>query len=79
MHLDHLMPVTTAGNTYNIHGQQKTTFNRPVGLENTTAQLAAFDIDSGTNLGRYGLITQGVDGNGTPILKIDGDWSGQLL
>ena len=79
VHLDHLMSVTTAGNTYNINGQQKTTFDRPVGLENTTAQLAAFDIDSGTNLGRYGLITQGVDGNGNPILKIDGDWSSQTF
>ena len=80
VHLDHLMPVTTAANTYNTDGQQKTIFNTPVGIENTSVQLAAFDIDSGTNLGRYALITQAVDtATNTPILKIDGDWSGQTF
>ena len=72
VHLDHLMSVTTGGTTYNST-TNKTTFPKPTGIENT-AQLAAYDVDTGAQLGRYSLITQ----NGSN-LEIVGDWSGQTF
>ena len=72
VHLDHLMSVTTASNTYNAT-TKKTTFPKPTGLESTN-QLAAYDVDSGDQLGRYGLIT--INGSN---LEIDGNWSSQTF
>ena len=72
VHLDHLMSVTTASNTYNST-TKKTTFPKPTGLESAN-QLAAYDVDSGNELGRYGLIT--INGSN---LEIDGDWSSQTF
>ena len=72
VHLDHLMSVTTASNTYNAT-TKKTTFPKPTGIESTN-QLAAYDVDSGTELGRYGLIT--INGSN---LEIDGNWSSQTF
>lgn len=72
VHLDHLMSVTTGSNTYNST-TNKTTFAKPTGIE-STSQLAAYDIDSGDQLGRYGLIT--INGSN---LEIDGNWSSQTF
>ena len=72
VHLDHLMSVTTASNTYNAT-TNKTTFPKPTGIE-STSQLAAYDVDSGDELGRYGLIT--INGSN---LEIDGNWSSQTF
>ena len=71
-HLDHLMSVTTGSNTYNAT-TNKTTFPKPTGIESTN-QLAAYDVDSGDQLGRYGLIT--INGSN---LEIDGNWSSQTF
>ena len=70
VHLDHLM--STSGWSYNST-TGKSTKAKPTGLESTN-QLAAYDIDSGTNQGRYGLIT--IDGSN---LELDGDWSGETF
>ena len=70
MHLDHLM--STSGWTYNAT-TGKSTKAKPTGLESSN-QLAAYDVDSGNNLGRYGLIT--VNGSN---LEIDGDWSSETF
>ena len=72
VHLDHVMPVTTASNTYNS-STNKTTFPKPIGLESSN-QLAAFDIDSGAQLGRYSLVT--INGSN---LEIVGNWSSQTF
>ena len=72
VHLDHLMSVTTGSNTYNAT-TNKTTFPKPTGIE-STSQLAAYDVDSGDQLGRYGLIT--INGSN---LEIDGNWSSQTF
>ena len=66
------MPVTTASNTYNS-STNKTTFPKPIGLESSN-QLAAFDIDSGAQLGRYSLVT--INGSN---LEIVGNWSSQTF
>ena len=73
VHLDHLMSVTTGSNTYSAT-TNKTTFAKPTGIESTN-QLAAYDVDSGDQLGRYGLITNNNDGT----LSIDGNWSSQTF
>ena len=70
VHLDYLMPVTTASNTYS---GGKTTFPKPAGL-NGTGQIAAYDVDAGNNLGNYALVT---DKGST--LEITGDWSGETF
>ena len=70
VHLDHLMQTT--GWTYNAT-TKKSTKAKPVGLESTN-QLAAYDEDTGNNLGRYGLIT--VNGSN---LELDGDWSNETF
>ena len=70
VHLDHLMSVS--GWTYNAT-TNKSTKAKPTGLE-SSAQLAAYDVDSGNNLGRYGLIT--INGSN---LELDGDWSGETF
>jgi len=72
VHLDHLMSVTTGSNTYDAT-TNKTTFAKPTGIE-STSQLAAYDTDSGDQLGRYGLIT--INGSN---LEIDGNWSSQTF
>ena len=70
VHLDHLMSVS--GWTYNAT-TNKSTKAKPTGLE-SSAQLAAYDVDSGNNLGRYGLIT--INGSN---LELDGDLSGETF
>ena len=70
VHLDNIKNVTTASNTYNST-TRKTTFPKPEGFEGT-GQLAVYDTDSGTELGRYALAT--VNGSN---LEIDGDWKSQ--
>jgi hypothetical protein len=70
VHLDHLMSVS--GWSYNAT-TGKSTKAKPTGLE-SSAQLAAYDVDAGNNLGRYGLIT--INGNN---LELDGDWSGETF
>ena len=70
VHLDHLM--STSGWSYNST-TGKSTKAKPTGLESTN-QLAAYDIDAGTNQGRYGLIT--INGSN---LELDGDWSGETF
>ncbi len=70
VHFDHLM--STSGWTYNAT-TGKSTKAKPTGLESTN-QLAAYDADTGTNQGRYGLIT--VDGSN---LVLDGNWSGETF
>jgi len=75
VHLDHSME--TSGWTYNA-ATNKSTKAKPVGLESTTAQLAAYDNSNNNsgvqNLGRYGKIT--VNGSN---LELDGDWSGETF
>jgi len=70
VHLDHLMSVS--GWSYNAT-TNKSTKAKPTGLESTN-QLAAYDVDAGNNLGRYGLIT--INGSN---LELDGDWSGETF
>ena len=70
VHLDHLM--STSGWTYNAT-TGKSTKAKPTGLESSN-QLAAYDVDAGNNLGRYGLIT--INGSN---LELDGDWSGETF
>ena len=72
VHLDHLMSVTTASNTYNAT-TNKTTFPKPTGLE-STSQVAAYDVDAGDQIGRYSLVT--INGSN---LEIAGNWSGQTF
>ena len=70
VHLDHVM--TTSGWTYNAT-TGKSTKAKPTGLESSN-QLAAYDVDAGNNLGRYGLIT--INGSN---LELDGNWSGETF
>ena len=70
VHMDYLMPVTTAANSYS---GGKTTFAKPSGL-NGTGQIAAYDIDGTNVIGNYAEIT--VNGSN---LEITGDWSGQTF
>ena len=70
VHMDYLM--STSGWTYNS-STGKSTKAKPAGL-NGTGQLAAYDIDAGTNLGNYALIT--VNGSN---LEITGDWSNETF
>ncbi len=70
VHLDHLM--STSGWSYNAT-TKKSTKAKPTGLESAN-QLAAYDVDTGNNLGRYGLIT--INGSN---LELDGDWSGETF
>ena len=70
IHLDHSMSST--GWTYNAT-TGKSTKAKPTGLESTN-QLAAFDTDSGSNLGRY--TTVAVNGSN---LEIVGDWSSETF
>ena len=70
VHLDHLMSVS--GWSYNAT-TNKSTKAKPTGLESSN-QLAAYDVDAGNNLGRYGLIT--INGSN---LELDGDWSGETF
>ena len=68
VHLDH--SVSTSGWTF---ANGKSTKAKPVGLE-STAQLVAYDTDTGNNIGRYGKIT--INGSN---MELDGDWSGETF
>ena len=70
VHLDNTKTVTTGANTYNAT-TKKTTFAKPEGFESSN-QLAVYDTDSGSELGRYTLATV----NGSNI-ELDGDWKSQ--
>ncbi len=72
VHLDNTKPVTTGANTYNAT-TKKTTFPKPEGFESSN-QLAVYDTDSGSELGRYALATV----NGSNI-ELDGDWKSQTF
>ena len=73
VHLDNIKAVTTASNTYNS-STKITTFPKPEGFEGT-GQLAVYDTDSGSELGRYALATINTSDN--TKLDVDGDWKSQ--
>jgi hypothetical protein len=72
IHLDHCTSVTTGGGTYNST-TGKTTFAKPTGFESSN-DIAAYDTDSGTNLGRFADVT--INGSN---LEITGNWSGETF
>ena len=72
IHLDHCTSVTTGGSTYNST-TNKTTFAKPTGFESSN-DIAAYDTDSGTNLGRFADVT--INGSN---LEITGNWSGETF
>ena len=72
IHLDHCTSVTTGGGTYNS-ATNKTTFPKPTGFESSN-DIAAYDTDSGTNLGRFADVT--INGSN---LEITGNWSGETF
>ena len=73
IHLDtHSQIAALATNTYNTT-TKKTVFPKPAGY-NSSKQLAVFNNNTGTDLGRYGLVT--VNGSN---LEVDGDWTGTTL
>ena len=72
IHLDHCKSVTTGGGTYSST-TNKTTFPKPTGFESSN-DIAAYDIDSGTNLGRFAEVT--INGSN---LEISGNWSGETF
>ena len=72
IHLDHCPSVTTGGGTYNS-ATNKTTFPKPTGFESSN-DIAAYDTDSGTNLGRFADVT--INGSN---LEITGNWSGETF
>ena len=72
IHLDHCKSVTTGAGTYNST-TGKTTFAKPTGFESTNA-IAAYDTDSGTNLGRFADVT--INGSN---LEIVGNWSSETF
>tara|TARA_A100001011_G_scaffold390354_1_gene473660 strand:- start:8605 stop:11523 length:2919 start_codon:yes stop_codon:yes gene_type:complete len=72
IHLDHCTSVTTGGGTYNST-TNKTTFAKPTGFESSN-DIAAYDTDSGANLGRFADVT--INGSN---LEITGNWSGETF
>jgi len=72
IHLDHCTSVTTGGGTYDS-ATNKTTFAKPTGFE-SSSNIAAYDTDSGTNLGRFADVT--INGSN---LEITGNWSGETF
>jgi hypothetical protein len=72
IHLDHCTSVTTGGGTYNST-TNKTTFPKPTGFE-SSSDIAAYDTDSGLNLGRFADVT--INGSN---LEISGNWSGETF
>lgn len=72
VHLDNISSVTTSANSYNA-STNKTVFTKPSGYE-SARQLAAYDIDTGNDLGFYSLVS--VNGSN---LEIIGDWSNQTF
>ena len=72
IHLDHCTSVTTGGGTYNST-TNKTTFPKPTGFESSN-DIAAYDTDSGLNLGRFAEVT--INGSN---LEISGNWSGETF
>jgi hypothetical protein len=73
IHLDtHSTVSSLAAGTYNAT-TKKTVFPKPAGY-NSSKQLAIYDNNTGTNIGRYGLVT--VNGSN---LEVDGNWTGANL
>ena len=72
IHLDHCTSVTTASNSYNST-TNKTTFPKPTGFESSN-DIAAYDTDSGLQLGRFADVT--INGSN---LEISGNWSGETF
>ena len=72
VYLDNISSVTTDPTTYNS-STNKTIFTKPNGYT-SSRQLAAYDIDTGNDIGLYTLVT--VNGSN---LEITGDWSGQTF
>ena len=70
VHMDYLM--STSGWTYNST-TNKSTKAKPTGL-NGVGQIAAYDADTGNNLGNYAEVT--VNGSN---LEITGDWSNETF
>ena len=91
VHLDNISSVTTSANSYNA-STNKTTFFSPLGYGNvspyagapvsTKPPLAAYDIDSGNDIGFYAPITVNTavtNTYGDFQLEITGDWSNQTF
>jgi len=72
IHLDHATKVTTNANSFNAI-TNKTTVPLPNGFESTN-EIAAYDTDSGNNLGRYGVGK--IEGSN---LILDGNWSSETF
>ena len=72
VYLDNISSVTTGANTYSS-STNKTVFPKPNGYT-SSKQLAAYDIDTGDDIGQYTEIT--VNGSN---LEIIGDWSNQTF
>ena len=72
IHLDHCTSVTAGASTYNST-TNKTVITKPTGFESTDL-LAAYDTDSGTNLGRFADAV--INGNN---LEITGNWSSETF
>ena len=72
IHLDHATKVTTNANSFNAI-TNKTTVPLPNGFESTN-EIAAYDTDSGNNLGRYSVGK--IEGSN---LILDGDWSSETF
>tara|TARA_X000001036_G_scaffold145618_1_gene138456 strand:+ start:846 stop:3734 length:2889 start_codon:yes stop_codon:yes gene_type:complete len=72
VYLDNISSVTTGANTYNS-STNKTVFTKPNGYT-SSKQLAAYDIDTGDDIGQYTEVT--VNGSN---LEIIGDWSNQTF
>ena len=72
IHLDHCTSVTAGASTYDST-TNKTTIPKPTGFESTDI-LAAYDTDSGNNLGRFADAV--IDGND---IKITGNWSSETF
>ena len=72
IHLDHCTSVTAGASTYNST-TNKTVIPKPTGFESTDI-LAAYDTDSGNNLGRFADAV--INGNN---IEITGNWSSETF
>ncbi len=72
VYLDNISSVTTGASTYSS-STNKTVFTKPNGYT-SSKQLAAYDIDTGDDIGQYTEVT--VNGSN---LEIIGDWSNQTF
>ena len=70
IHLDRHTQISALSSGSYSASTKKTTFARPTGFA-STAQLAVYNHNSGTDIGRYALATA----NGSN-LELDGDWTG---